>query len=122
MVWDLAVDCIFGTSFIDHHVKAIILELRNVVFYHLPSVAITCQRSFAKPEISLTFESEDQSRKLRTTRKVTIPPVSQANLQARVPNSALCSVQNIQRLATKHLTLVCISENELLLSLSLVIR
>lgn len=106
MVQNLAVDCLLGTSLIDHHVEAILPGLRKAVFYHSSSVAITCQRSLIKPKASFTLELERKSRIIQTTRKITTPPVSQPKVQAQCPTGKLCSVHNIPRLATKHLTLM----------------
>lgn len=41
VVTNVAVDCISGTTFLDHHVKAILPPQRKVLFFHAPSVALT---------------------------------------------------------------------------------
>lgn len=93
MIQNLAVFCLLGTSFIDHHVKNILSGLWKVVFHHSPSLAITGQRSLPKPKTSLTFELEDRSEKIRTKRRVTTLPMSQAKVQAQCPTGGLRSVQ-----------------------------
>lgn len=104
MVQNLAGDCLLGTSLIGHHVKTPLPGLQKDRFYHTLSVAVTGQRSLTQPNTSFTFGVEDRSRKIRTTWKATTQPMFQGKVQRKCPTERLCSVQNIFRLATKHLT------------------
>lgn len=101
-----AVDSLPGASFTYHHVKALLPELQKGAFYHPLSVAIIGQRSRTEPKTSLTVELEDQSREIRTTRKITNRPVSQTKVQEHRPTEIPCSLHSSPRPKTKHLALM----------------
>lgn len=105
VVQSLAVDCLLALPLTDHHVKLILPAVWKNVFYLSPVVAMHWQRSHTKPNTSFNFELEVRSREFQTTLNMTIPPVSQANLQAQFPFVWLCSVQNTPTLLTKHFTI-----------------
>lgn len=92
VVQNLAVDCSLGTSFINHHVKAVVPGLLQAVFQHFLSVAITGRRSLNKPHKIIAIEFEERSQKNRTTRKITVVPTSYANFQAQRLFAELCSI------------------------------
>lgn len=46
----LVADCPFGTSLIDHHVKAVLPRLQKIMFSRPCAVATTRYRSFSKPK------------------------------------------------------------------------
>lgn len=103
---NLPVEFLLGTSFIKLHVKAILLKLRKVMFYHSLSVPSTGQSSCTKQKTPLTEESEDRSRKIRTTQEGTILLIFRAELQAWCPTLGLCAVQNTRILAANYLSLM----------------
>lgn len=105
-VQNLAVHCLVGASFIDRSVKTTLLGLRKAGYFNPSSVAITGVRSFTKPITFLTLDLEDRSRNVRTTQKVTISPLSQANVQTKCPSCGLCFVGNTPRLTTENLALI----------------
>ena len=120
VVTSLAVDCILGTTFIDLHVKALLLPQRKVLFHHAPAVAFTRNtpsksprppasqpRSEEKENISwLPFLKNTPSRKIRLLRGTTIPPMRQATVHVESPVAGLCFLQNHPRAAAKHLPLI----------------
>lgn len=85
LVQKSAVDYHFGTYFIKHHVQAILPKLWKVLFYYSSSVVITVQRFFTKPKIFLPLHYKTHLKKIRITRKVPIPPISQAKVRAACP-------------------------------------
>lgn len=97
-------DCLLETLFIHHHVNTNLHGLLRVVFYLSPFVSVTAQRVLSKPKTPLTIALEYQSRKTRTARKVTIPPMSRADVQKQCPTGGICSNQNPSRLAAEHYT------------------
>ena len=99
-----AVDCILGTTFLDRHVKAILLPQRKVVFHKAPPVVLIgttlsrhyrkmASRSIAqqlppsdKPECrQVALPANTPSRKIRLIRGATIPPMTQALVRAATP-------------------------------------
>ena len=94
VVTNLAVDCIFGTTFLDVHMKAILPPQRKVLFRHAPSVALTGvttsrhdrkmasrgqSQQLPQEEISADwkraqFPANVPRRKIRVFKGVTIPP------------------------------------------------
>lgn len=69
VVKDLTVDYLLETSFIVHHVNAVLFGLQENLFYRPSSVTFNGQRCFTQPETPLTLKLEDPSRKIRTTQK-----------------------------------------------------
>lgn len=106
VVLSLALDSLLGTSFIDHHVRAMLPGIWKVGFYHFLSVAITVHRFSTTPKTILTLQLDDQSQRAWTTRRVAIPSTSQEKLQAHSPIRGLCFVQKAGGLAIKHDTLI----------------
>lgn len=106
LVLNLAVDCLLGTSLIERNVKAILPGLRKIVLFHSSSVAVSVQCSRTKPKTSITLEFEDRFREIRITQEFITTPMFQAKLQAQHPTEGRCFVQNLSRLASKHLTLL----------------
>lgn len=105
-VQNTSMDCLLETSVISHRVKATPPRLQKLMFYHSLSVNVPSQRFLTALKTSLTLQMEYQFRNMRTTQEVTIPPLSQAVLQAQCPTRGLFSVQHTSRLATKHLMLM----------------
>ena len=104
VVMSLAVDCILGTTFLDRHVKAILLLQRKFVFHNAQPAALvgtTPSRYERKPASrstaqqlppsdkaerrQVTFPANTPSRKIRLVRGVTIPPMTQALVRAATP-------------------------------------
>lgn len=97
----LAVSSLIGTPFIVQRLEPIPLRLWQVLFYQSVSVGSTSHRSLTRPKTSFTLKYKtDLKKKFRTTQKVTILPVSQADVQASIPAGELCLVQH--RPETRH--------------------
>lgn len=104
-VQNRAVEQLLGTSFIDHQAKASLPGLRRYVFHNSLFVAITGQPSRTRLKTDVPQKVTDRSRKSWTAQEVTIPPMSQANVQERCQTRELCSVQSTHRIASSHCTL-----------------
>ena len=126
VVTNLAVDCILGTTFMGHHVKAIIPPQMKFLFHHAPSVALTAvtpsrhDRKMASRGPSQQLPQEENSadrkraqfptnvlsRKIRMVKGVTIPPMTQAMVRVATPVGGLCFLQNHPKTAHKNLCLM----------------
>ena len=125
VVMGILVDCILGTTFVDHHVKAILPPQRMALFHDAPAVALVwttpsrherkmASRSTAqkqppsdKPEQNeVALPANTPSRKIRLVERATIPPMPQALLRFTTPVEDLCFLKNPPKPAHKNLTLM----------------
>lgn len=98
--------CLPATSSIDYYMNSISLGFRKAVFYYSFFVAVTGHRSPTKRKTSFFLDLGNRSQKSQTTRKVAIPPMFQAEVQAHCqiwsfvlfrirldlpPNTSFCS-------------------------------
>ena len=106
VVIKLTVDCMLGTTFLDRHVKAILLPQRKVLFHHAPSVARTRVKisrhngkmasrgpspQLLQEEIRPTGSARSSrgTYRLRVVKGFTIPPMTQAMVRVATPVGGL---------------------------------
>ena len=126
VVTNLAVDCIFGTTFMNRHVKAILPTQTKVLFHHAPSVALTRvtlsrhnrMMDSRRPSQQLPQEENSadreraqfphnvSSRKIRVVKGVTIPSMTQPMVRVPTSDEGLCFLQNHPKTAHKNLCLM----------------
>ena len=126
VVTNLAVDCILGTTFLDGHVKAILLLERKVMFHHAPSVAMTgttpsrhdckmasrCTSQKRRQEQGSTdgkrarFSTNLPSRKTHVVKGVTILPMTKVMDRVAIPVESLGLLQKHPKTTHKTLCLM----------------
>ena len=114
----LAADMILGTTFIDRHVRAILPSARKIALKGAPSVPIigetkkkgTPPPTAAEPQVdrpnTTRTPASTVSRKIRLARRVTVPPMSQTQVEVQSDIGGLSFLQNHPKMVHKHLALM----------------
>ncbi|CAN8075002.1 unnamed protein product [Agarophyton chilense] len=104
---NLSVKAILGTSFIDQDIKAIYPGLWKVAFYHAPSISITGSTPGPGANHNRAVVSENtKSNRIRLSKTITIPPLTQLAVSVHSQFSGLVTIQNHPKTDLKHFTLM----------------
>ncbi|CAN8075917.1 unnamed protein product [Agarophyton chilense] len=104
---NLGAEAILGTSFIDRYIKAIYPGIGKVAFYRAPSISITGSTPGPGANRKRAVVSENtKSNKVRLSRAITIPAMTQIAVSVHSHSSGLVTIQNHPKTVLNHLTLM----------------